>query len=242
VEGGEADGIVLIRHPFKSLMSMDTFHKNFGRPMWALTRKNVVLFLVRYFLPQLWLLRNKKNHGVVIERFVENVRESYSDLCGKLKLPFEKRFCDFRETFRSATTWTGGPFVLQQREVPGGGTFLTAKGVKASKQNVYCDGLTGETTWGYGQFNAAMPLDPSRLQYYRDQLNTSSQKIIREVFENGMAKQDVDYLFQTAILDVERLRGFQIRGIWGYVFRWLMSLPPPPWIFRGWRWLRLQRT
>jgi hypothetical protein len=242
VQSGVADGIVLIRHPFHSLMSMDKFHKRYGRPNWSLTRYRVALFLVRFFLPQLWLLKDERMHGVVIEEFVEKLPDSYNELCAILNLPFEERFADFSATFGAAATWTGGKFVLRQCQVSGGGSFLTSKGVEAPAQDVYFDSVAKEPTWGYGQFNPALPLDFRRLRNFRESLDVPSQRLIRSVFRHGMSKRDVDYLFEVDLLDVERLRRFQLKGIGSHVFRCLMYFPPPRWLLQGWKWLRLQQS
>ncbi len=238
VRSGLADGIVLIRHPLQVLKSMDNFHRRYGRPRWALTRFNVLRYLVQYFLPQLWLLKIKGIYGIVVEAFVKNLPYSYRDLCEKLGIPFELRFADFRLTFEDALTWTGGKFVIRKSEVVGGGSFLTSKSIKAPAQDVYFDPISGEPTWGYGQFNPALPLNPERLMRSNENFDLPTSSLIREVFCKGISKKDVDYLFETRLLDVERLREFDMKGIGNIMFHLLNRFPPPKWLQWSWKYLR----
>lgn len=229
VDRGEADGIVLVRHPLAVLSSMEKFHRKYGRPEWSLTRPGAASFLQRYFLPQLLLLKQSKTVGVVIEEFVQDLQANYSSLCREVGLPFHPRFADFETTFKLSRTWSGSCFEVHKREIPLHGSFFSSKAMKAPVQHVYCDPKTDELTIGYGMFNPIKAIDYSRLIEYRGTIDWNTEGALRDVFLKSMSANDVTYLFESEILDIQRLKNFDVRktanfGTLPYLFfRWRHS-------------------
>lgn len=215
VKGGESKAIVLLRHPLSVLNSMHGFHVKYGRPGWAITAENVALFLENYYLPLLARIKNNDFIIINLESFFSNVADEYQRLCENINVDFHVNDTDFKKSFKHHGAWLGSDFSIKDSDKRAGG-FYQGKTSNVEEKVFYCN-KSQQATIGYGEFNPYKSIDVNRLLGFKF---ITENKILKQgvekVFLKSFSKEDVEYFFNSEILDLKYLKKIGYRSVSSY--------------------------